>query len=387
MTTPTQTILVVDDQPENLMVIGEILKPHYRVRVATSGERAVEVARRAPTPDLALLDIMMPGMDGYALLARLREDESLTDMPVIFVTGRGGSDDERRGLEAGAVDYITKPIEPATVLARVRTHLELKDARDRLRNQNALLEATVAARVAELQVSQQQLRALAARQIVLKEEERKHIAQEIHDELGQRLTVLRMDIAMLPRAVRDDPTGLLPQRVQELKASLDGIVAVVRNIAASLRPATLELGLEAAAEGLVEEFGAHSGIACTLDNRLPSGFVLDDARATAAYRILQESLTNVARHAGANRVAIALASSDGVLQVQVHDNGRGIDPAPRVRNPSLGLSGMCERAAILGGSVTIVSPPGEGTTVTARIPLLDDGSAATDQAAVNPGAA
>jgi signal transduction histidine kinase len=221
----------------------------------------------------------------------------------------------------------------------------------------------------ELRASQQQLRELAAHQMVLKEEERKRIAQEIHDELGQRLTVLRMDVSMLPRAVSADPAGLLPGQVVELKASLDGIVALVRDIAGRLRPATLDVGLDAAAEGLVEEFRASLGIPCELDNRLPPGLELDDRLATATFRIIQESLTNVARHADASRVRVVLATKDGNLHIQVHDDGRGLDLESGQPNPSFGLSGMRERAAMLGGKLEITSKPGDGMSIDVRIPL------------------
>jgi signal transduction histidine kinase len=223
-------------------------------------------------------------------------------------------------------------------------------------------------REAELRDSQQRLRELAAHQMNLKEEERTRIAREIHDELGQRLTVLRMDLAMLPRAVASDPADLLPAQVAALKAGLDGIMAQVRDIAGRLRPATLDVGLGAATEGLVDEFRASLGIACELDNRLPLAIEVDERLATAAFRILQESLTNVARHANARRVRVLLENQDGCLHVQVQDDGGGIAPSAST-NPSFGLSGMRERAAMLGGRVEIASHPGLGTTVDAWLPL------------------
>ena len=144
------TILVVDDTPENLAVLGELLQPHYRVRAANSGQRALQIATSQP-PDLILLDVMMPGMDGYAVLAALRANPDTRDTPVIFVTAMDGIRDEEHGLEQGAVDYIAKPIRPSIVLARVRTHLELKAARDILRDHNRYLEAEVARRMSENQ--------------------------------------------------------------------------------------------------------------------------------------------------------------------------------------------------------------------------------------------
>ena len=150
MNTGPATILIVDDQPENLSVLTGLLQPHYRLRAARSGEQALRAARLEPIPDLALLDVMMPEMDGFTLLNRMRGDPVLAAIPAIFVTALGEHDAEQHGLEIGAVDYITKPIVPATVLARVRTHLELKEARDRLRAQNAELETEVARRTEAL---------------------------------------------------------------------------------------------------------------------------------------------------------------------------------------------------------------------------------------------
>ena len=147
--TPQKTVLVVDDAPENAQLLGAVLGKHHRVLSATSGARALELAAGQPRPDLILLDIEMPGLDGYAVLDRLRADARTRDIPVIFVTAMDTETDEQRGLECGAVDYVTKPIRPGIVVARVRTHLALRQARDDLQNQNALLEAEVARRMAE----------------------------------------------------------------------------------------------------------------------------------------------------------------------------------------------------------------------------------------------
>ncbi|MDP2810715.1 MAG: two-component system response regulator [Rhodocyclaceae bacterium] len=148
------TLLVVDDNPDNLALLGDLLQADYRVLAATSGRRALEIARIEPRPDLILLDVMMPGMDGYAVLSSLREDARMRGIPVIFITAMNATQDEEHGLERGAVDYITKPIRPSIVLARVRTHLELKRARDWLANQNSFLEEEVARRMAENQIVQ-----------------------------------------------------------------------------------------------------------------------------------------------------------------------------------------------------------------------------------------
>jgi putative two-component system response regulator len=157
-----RTILIVDDTPQNLTVLSELLKPLYRVRAGNSGERALRAAATEPRPDLILLDVMMPDMDGHEVLRRLRADPATRNIPVIFITGMDAAEDEERGLALGAVDYITKPINPAIVLARVHTHLELKQARDRLTNANEWLESEVARRMSEnLLIQELSVRALA----------------------------------------------------------------------------------------------------------------------------------------------------------------------------------------------------------------------------------
>jgi len=155
-------LLVVDDEPENLVILGELLQPFYDVLAAPSGELALWIAVREPKPDLILLDVMMPGMNGYAVLEHLRKDPVTRDIPVIFLTALNAARDEEHGLELGAADYITKPIRPAVVLARVRTQLEVKQARDVLKDQNVFLEAEVARRMAENDLTQVvSIRALA----------------------------------------------------------------------------------------------------------------------------------------------------------------------------------------------------------------------------------
>jgi putative two-component system response regulator len=142
-------LLVVDDVAENLSLMVSILRPHYQVKVANQGQRALELARSLPQPDLILLDVMMPGMDGYEVCRRLKTDAGTADIPVIFLTAKTEVDDETLGLALGAVDYITKPISPPIVEARIATHLRLKAANDQLRDRGLLLEAEVARRTRE----------------------------------------------------------------------------------------------------------------------------------------------------------------------------------------------------------------------------------------------
>ncbi|EZP37490.1 MULTISPECIES: two-component system response regulator [Janthinobacterium] len=143
-------ILVVDDTPDNLLLMANLLKDSYTVKAANNGEKALRIARDAPPPDLILLDIMMPGMTGHEVAQALQGDPATRDIPIIFLTAMASSEDETHGLELGAADYITKPISPPVVLARVRTQLKVKDAADFLRDKNEYLEQEVQRRTREL---------------------------------------------------------------------------------------------------------------------------------------------------------------------------------------------------------------------------------------------
>lgn len=149
-----KTVLVVDDTPENLELMSELLMDHYRVKIASSGAKALKIANSETPPDLILLDIMMPEMDGYEVCRQLKANPATHHIPVIFLTAKSDPNDEKQGLELGAVDYITKPISPPIVMARVHTHLQLKSSNDFLRNHNEFLETEIAERTKMLQAIQ-----------------------------------------------------------------------------------------------------------------------------------------------------------------------------------------------------------------------------------------
>jgi len=151
---PVATVLVVDDTPDNLSLMSALLKDHYKVKVANHGEKGLRIANAEAPPDLLLLDIMMPDMDGYEVCRRLKAEPRTRNIPVIFLTAKNEPEDEARGLALGASDYITKPISPAIVLARVKTHLALKASADFLRDKSAFLEMEVAKRTREIQAIQ-----------------------------------------------------------------------------------------------------------------------------------------------------------------------------------------------------------------------------------------
>ena len=188
------TLLVVDDTPENLELMSGLLKDLYRVRVANSGERALRLATADPAPDLVLLDVMMPGIDGYEVCRRLKADPATANIPVIFLTAKAEIDDERHGLELGAVDYITKPISPPIVLARIKTHLDLKAAADILRDQNAVLESEVQRRTRIISAIQDvTVFAMAS------------LAETRDNETGNHLRRTQHYVKCLAMALRDNP--------------------------------------------------------------------------------------------------------------------------------------------------------------------------------------
>jgi len=220
----------------------------------------------------------------------------------------------------------------------------------------------------ELRKSRDQLRALAARLQSVREEERTYIAREIHDELGQACTAIKMDLALIGRKLTKQQTALRT-KVDSSIQLVDGTIATLRRIASELRPRTLDdLGLPSALEAHAQEFEGRTGIHCSVILP-PEPLTLDTDRSTAIFRIFQESLTNVARHAHATRVEARLRRDNDRIIFQVFDNGTGFDPEVAKARKSLGLIGMQERALLLNGDFKTEGVPGSGTTMTLTIPL------------------
>lgn len=219
----------------------------------------------------------------------------------------------------------------------------------------------------ERQRSIEQLRALTARLQSVREEERKRVAREIHDQLGQALTAIKIDLSALVRESSVDQKHR-SERTSSILKLVDDTIQSVRRISTELRPGLLDdLGLVAAVEWAGEEFEARTGTKCRLD--LPEDDIsIDPELATAVFRIFQETLTNVARHADASEIEVQLTKDARDLILEIHDNGGGIPEDKLSNGESLGILGMRERALLLGGEVTISGAPGEGTTVRVRIP-------------------
>jgi len=216
----------------------------------------------------------------------------------------------------------------------------------------------------EIERSRAELRELAAHYENVREDERRVMAREVHDELGQNLTALRMGLSVLAAQPGRVPVA---DEAKRLKGLVDQSISVVRGIARSLRPAAMDLGIASALRWLASEFESNSGIRCELDIDL-GHCRLEDERATMLFRIAQESLTNVARHAEATRVWVRMRHINRFVILEVGDNGRGFVVSERVGG-GFGLLGMKERALSLGGELAIFSRPGEGAVVSVHIPL------------------
>jgi PAS domain S-box-containing protein len=232
----------------------------------------------------------------------------------------------------------------------------LRDVTERVRAEEALRQ------------SKEELRELALSAHTVREQEKSRVARELHDELAQALTALKMDITWIRQHVPGGD-GPLSRKLADIETLLDGTVAATRRISADLRPLMLDdLGLIPAAEWLVQKFSERTGIRCELAIGVPD-LELEDAHATAVFRILQESLTNAARHAQASLVEVAIDRSEGMVALTVRDNGLGFSPGQPRKPGSYGLMGLRERATLLGGEVNIESGHGRGTTIEVRIPL------------------
>lgn len=361
-------ILLVDDEPKNLLALSAMLDNlGHRLVLARSGEEALRCALEHELA-LILLDVRMPGIDGFETARLLHGRERTRLTPIIFLTAAADElGSVYRGYEVGAVDYLVKPLVPEVLLSKVSVFVDLY-------RKNADLSREIAERrQAEQQVreSEERLRALAAHVITVREQERAHIAREIHDELGQILTALKMDVVWLSRHLEQPK---LLEKTTAMCQTIDDTVRTVRRISTGLRPEVLDdMGLVAAIAWQTTEFQKRTGVRCR-SALLPESTSFDKDLSTTMFRIYQELLTNVARHAQATRLDVDLSTVGDRLVLKVSDNGVGIAPEPANGNASLGLLGMHERARRLGGSIDISSARGAGTRVAVSIPMSRSGA-------------
>jgi signal transduction histidine kinase len=357
-------ILIVDDDRKNLMALQELLRSlGQNLVLANSGEEALRCVLK---DDFAviLLDARMPGVDGFETARLIRERPRSRHTPIIFVTGALEDVGSMfRGYEVGAVDYMIKPLVPEVLKSKISVFIELYA-------KNAALVREIAEHQTTedlLRESEETLRALAAHVQSVREEEQIRIAREIHDGLGQALTGLKMDLTWLKGKLASDQKPLA-NKIESMHGLIDDTIHSVRKIASGLRPEVLdEVGLAAAIGWQARDFQLRTGIRCKVDVPADSDG-LDPSRSTAVFRIFQEVLTNVARHANATRVDVCMQLDADVLKLEIRDNGKGI-PEEAIQSPkSLGILGMRERVLPFKGKLEINGSRGKGTQVAVSIP-------------------
>jgi signal transduction histidine kinase len=348
-------IVLLDDSEPDVELIEETLadsglKPSV-ITVDTRKQFEAELTRKPP--DIILSDYYLPTFDGSAALEIAKQ--LAPDVPFIFVTGVFGEEVVIEMLKKGATDYVLK-----TRLARLVPAINraLRETMQRRENQKAQ---------ERLRRSHDQLRALTGHLQFVREKERTRIAREVHDELGQALTGLKLDLAWLYGKITGERT--LQRKVKAMSAHIDTTIQAVRRIATELRPGVLDsLGLAAAIEWQTTDFQERTGIQCSVKIDVKEA-ISDREFSTMCFRIFQETLTNIVRHAKATHVDVRLAQVDHELVLTVRDNGRGISEREVVNARSIGLIGMRERVAQVGGQVFFFGLPTRGTTVTMRVPM------------------
>jgi signal transduction histidine kinase len=342
-------VLIVDDMPSGRQSLESLLQEQgYELFLAESGPEALRLAAELH-PDVILLDVMMPGMDGYEVLGHLRADPTLAEVPVVLVTALDDLESRIKGIEAGADDFISKPFDRTELRAHVRTITRL----NRYRN---------------LTEEREKLRRLSHQMIDLQEHERRSIAMELHDEVGQSLTGLKHIMEHVRKSARE------PNTTDQLDIGLGMIgelIERIRNLSLNLRPSMLDdFGLYPALSWLASRSREQNGmkISCNF-NEFDEGRY-PPAIETAVFRIAQEALTNIARHSKAKHAELKLIINPDAILFEACDDGLGFDPEVVKENHfSSGLSGMQERARMADGQLNIQSSPGKGTIIRATFPV------------------
>jgi signal transduction histidine kinase len=353
-------VLLIDDDPQQVHLLTHLLDnwPGARFQVEAATTLAHGLSRISEGGlDLVLLDLSLPDSAGFETFRTVAA--AAPELAVIVLSGLDDVALAVRVVHEGAQDYFVKGEVDARVLARA-----MRYAVERKRLELAHQHAEQA-----LRTSQEQFRALAARRDQAREDDRARIARELHDQVGQFLTGLRMDIAWINgQFAQDNPP--LARKTREMTELVDSSIELVRGICADLRPRMIDdFGLDAVVAWQAKRFQKRSGIACEFvyvgqtDLRGP--------RALAVFRILQEALANVTRHSRATKVEITMNSTDGACELEVSDNGCGIDPERLNDIASLGLIGMRERAQAAGCAINLASELGKGTTLTVRMALSE----------------
>ena len=353
------TILVVDDHH-----VGRYTKAHvlrdvgFRVSEAHTGRDALRIVAES-RPTLVVLDVKLPDIDGISVCRQIKADPTTAGTMILQVSAYYTSvEDQVSGLDSGADAYLPGDVSGPLLVAAVRAVLRTSRAEEALRQREERLKV-----LQDLDQSHAELRALTRALVTAQEDERRRIARELHDDFAQRLALLEIDLAKLKGSNPELGADFDPLSAQVSSLSHD-----IRNLSHRLHPSLLEdLGLKAALRGLCEEF-EHShnlGVRFELtegEHRIPP------TTATTLYRIAQEALRNVVKHAGDACVTMKLYEKDGSCCLTVEDDGRGFDPAGPRGAPALGLISIQERVVLLGGRMSMRSAEGKGTRIEIEIP-------------------
>jgi signal transduction histidine kinase len=356
-------ILIVDDEHDNLIFLERMLKKEgYDVQSTNDGKSALKIAE-VEKPDLILLDILMPTMDGYEVCRRLKANKNLSDIPVIFISALNDSKNIVMALESGGVDYITRPFENQEVTARVTTHLKLYQQSNELLEVNACLSD-----------SKEQFKKFTSHLQTIREEERILLATEINDKVGQVLLGLKNDMRLWKEKIfldhENSQSPELLSNFKELVDIVDNTLATTRKIMSGLKSDELEsYGFVEAAKLYCIEFNKNNKINYQFKSSI-SKLDINEKQKIALYRIMQEALLNVSKHAHATEVSIDLNIVNNKFIMEITDNGIGFNEMQSTRPDSYGILSMKDRASLLGAELSINSEPHKGAQVRIEMPYV-----------------
>jgi signal transduction histidine kinase len=366
-------ILVVDDTNINLDYLVTVFsKQGWSVKGAEDGETALKIIREEQ-PVLIILDIMMPKINGYEICHWIKTSEEINSIPIIFISALNDSPAIIKGFAAGAVDYIGKPFNVQEVIARVETHLTLRKLQLKWENNTKKLVSEISERKeAEIKLrnSLEQVRNLAGHLQSVREEERQMVSREIHDDIGQVLTALKIELTMIKNDLNSKAKKSIVESIDTMMNMIDGGVKNVRQLMIKLRPEILDnLSLVEALKWQCEEFNKKEKIECTFTSGVDELHYNNDV-SLAIFRILQEALNNVRKHSQATTVSIKLEQTTENAVLTITDNGIGFNEPFGNGLKRFGLISMRERALLFGGKLEIVSGTGKGTNVILTIPAV-----------------
>jgi signal transduction histidine kinase len=355
-------ILLVDYLEVNLILLKTIcskLKANFIL--AYSGFEALEKIRGIELA-LAIIDVHMHDMSGYELAIKMNNERGDEKVPVILLTANQFSSiDADKGYSSGAIDYIVKPFNHYILKCKINFFLDLFNQKQTIIKNSELLKRTAE----ELKISIEQQHLLTQHIEKAREQERVAISSELHDDLGQSLTAIKMDLSIIRQNVSDNGVVF---KIKKLSALVGDTIKTVQRITSQLRPEIIDdLGLESALEWYTMEYTQRYNIEVLLD--IDSTVVFSPEVSLTLFRIMQESLTNIARHAMASTIGIRLFKANGFIHLMISDNGIGITDDQIQSKQAFGILSMKDRASSLGGNIYISRGKESGTEIKLIFPL------------------